>query len=229
MKIHGLQKLTLLDYPEHTACTVFLAGCNMRCPFCHNSELIDGRIEPVTDDIKLIEFLEKRKGLLDAVVFTGGEPLLNPGIAELTEKVRALGYLIKLDTNGTKPEKLKYMIDNKLVDYVAMDIKNSKSRYAITTGIASFDLRTVEESVRLLLTEKVDYEFRTTTVKELHDEQSFRDIAEWIEGAKRFYIQPFKDRDTVKYKLTTPSDEELRYYAEIVRPHVEFCGIRALT
>ena len=157
MNIHGLQKLTLLDYPGKVACTVFLAGCNLRCPFCHNSELIDaGAAEPVMDDGELLDFLKKRQGMLDGVAFTGGEPLLRPELPALLRCVRELGYPVKLDTNGTLPEALDRVLADGLVDYVAMDIKNSPARYAETCGVETFDMAPVYASIDLLRTKAPD-------------------------------------------------------------------------
>ena len=228
MNIHGLQKLTLLDYPGRTACTVFLAGCNLRCPFCHNSELLDsGAVPPVMDDGELLTFLKKRQGMLDGVCITGGEPLLNPALPELLRKIKALGYPVKLDTNGCFSERLRGLVKEGLVDYVAMDIKNSPSRYAETCGLPDMDLSPVLGSIELLKSGTVDYEFRTTVVDELHDADSFYDIAELIRGAKRYFLQPFADRDTVAFAgFHAPEPEKLREYAEIVRPAVESVRIR---
>ena len=228
MNIHGLQKLTLLDYPGKVACTVFLAGCNLRCPFCHNSELLDAAAaEPVMDDKALLDFLKKRKGMLDGVAFTGGEPLLRPELPELLHAVRSLGYPVKLDTNGTRPDALRRVIEEGLADYVAMDIKNSPERYAETCGVAEMDLSPVYASVELLLTGKVDHEFRTTVTAELHDDASFPAIGSMIAGAKRYFLQPFKDRDTVLFSgFHAPDGETLRRWAEIASPYVEAVGIR---
>ncbi len=229
MDIHGLQKLTLLDFPGHIACTVFLGGCDFRCPFCHNAEIIDGSSEVIMKDDELLEFLKKKQGLLDGVAITGGEPLLRKDLPEFLEKVRALGYQIKLDTNGTHPERLRELMEKELVDYVAMDIKNSPARYAQTAGLKSMDLSSVRESVSLLLTGKADYEFRTTVLAELHDEESFREIGKWIRGAKRYFLQPFVDRDSVPFGgLHAPSREALIGFLEIVKPYVEQAEIRGM-
>lgn len=229
MDIHGLQKLTLLDFPGHIACTVFLGGCDFRCPFCHNAEIIDGSSEVIMKDDELLEFLKKKQGLLDGVAITGGEPLLRKDLPEFLEKVRALGYQIKLDTNGTHPERLRELMEKELVDYVAMDIKNSPARYAQTAGLKSMDLSPVRESVSLLLTGKADYEFRTTVLAELHDEESFREIGKWIRGAKRYFLQPFVDRDSVPFGgLHAPSREALIGFLEIVKPYVEQAEIRGI-
>lgn len=229
MKIHGLQKMTLLDFPGKVACTVFLGGCDMRCPFCHNSELLDMGVPAAMDDEELLKFLEKRVGLLDGVAFTGGEPLLRSDLSALLQKVRALGYAVKLDTNGNHPESLKKIVKAGLVDYVAMDVKNSPERYAETVGLPDFDMTAVRESIAFLLSGAVDYEFRTTIVQELHDEKSFEEIGKLIRGAKRYYLQKFTDRDSVAFAgLHAPSDDTLARYAEIVRPYVVSAELRGV-
>ena len=229
MKIHGLQKMTLLDFPGRVACTVFLGGCDLRCPFCHNAELIDGTAPAVMEETELLGFLKTRQGLLDGVAFTGGEPLLREDLGELFEKIRELGYPIKLDTNGTHPERLRQLTEAGLVQYVAMDIKNAPERYAETVGLERFDLGPVRESVELLMGGETDYEFRTTTVAEFHDEESFRGIGEWIRGAKRYYLQKFTDRDTVPFEgLHAPAEERMRAYLEIVKPFVELAELRGV-
>ena len=229
MKIHGLQKMTLLDYPGKVACTVFLGGCDMRCPFCHNAELIDGSAPAVMEEEELLAFLEKRKGLLEGVAVTGGEPLLRPDIIQLAEKIRDLGYPLKLDTNGTHPDRLREMISRGLAAYVAMDIKNSPDRYAQTAGLDMLDLGPVRESVSILMEGNTDYEFRTTTVAELHDADSFREIGKWIRGARRYFLQKFTDRDTVPFGgFHAPTDDQMREYAGIVREFVPFVGLRGI-
>ena len=229
MKIHGLQKMTLLDFPGRVACTVFLGGCDMRCPFCHNAELIDGSAPPVMEEDALLSFLEKRKGLLDCVAFTGGEPLLRDDLDGLFERIQALGYPIKLDTNGTHPDRLARLTGKGLVQYVAMDVKNAPERYAETVGVPDFDLAPVRESVRLLLTGKVPYEFRTTVVAEFHDGESIRGIGEWIRGAERYYLQKFTDRDSVPFAgLHAPSDGDLRAWVKIAEPFVREAGLRGV-
>ena len=177
MNIHGLQKMTLLDFPGKVACTVFLGGCDMRCPFCHNWELVDGSAPVVMDDTELLGFLEGRKGLLDGVAFTGGEPLLRNDLEGLIRSIRDMGFVIKLDTNGNHPDRLKDLVGKGLIDYVAMDVKNSPERYGETIGIEDFDTDKIDESIRFLLSDQVDYEFRTTVVKQFHDELSFQSIA----------------------------------------------------
>ena len=229
MKIHGLQKMTLLDFPGRVACTVFFGGCDMRCPFCHNAELLDGSAPPVMDEEELLSFLKKRKGLLDGVAFTGGEPLLQKDLPELAGRIRELGYPVKLDTNGTHPDRLRKMIRNDLVQYVAMDIKNSPERYAETAGMNDIDIGPIRESVSMLLENTIDYEFRTTTVAELHNDESFEQIGQWINGAKRYYLQRFTDRETVPFEgLHAPTEEQMRHWAAIVRPYVPAVELRGV-
>ncbi len=229
MKIHGLQKMTLLDFPGRVACTVFFGGCDMRCPFCHNAELLDGSAPPVMNDEELLQFLKKRRGLLDGVAFTGGEPLLQKDLPDLASRIREMGYPVKLDTNGTHPDLLCSMIRNGLVQYVAMDIKNSPDRYAETAGLETLDLGPVRESVALLLEGSVDYEFRTTAVAELHDDRSFEQIGPWIRGAKHYFLQRFTDRETVPFEgLHAPTEEQMNRWAEIVRPFVPATALRGI-
>ena len=237
MKIHGLQKMTLLDFPGHVACTVFLGGCDLRCPFCHNYELADGSAQPVMDEEELYAFLDKRRGLLDGVAVTGGEPCLHKELPELLRKIRAMGFMTKLDTNGNHPDMLRRILEEGLADYVAMDIKNSPARYAQTAGLADFDLSGVQESIRLLIegvpgpvrADSPAYEFRTTVVRELHRAEDFEEIGRWIAGARAYYLQCFTDRETVPYEnLHAPEAEELEEYRRIVSvyvPHVEIRGI----
>ena len=229
MKIHGLQKMTLLDFPGRVACTVFFGGCDMRCPFCHNAELLDGTAPAIMDDEELLAFLKKRQGLLDGVAFTGGEPLLQKDLPELTAKIRDLGYPVKLDTNGMHPERLELMMKKGLVQYVAMDIKNGPERYAETAGLPEIDLAPVRESVSLLMNGEMDYEFRTTVVAELHDDRSFEQIGQWIKGARHYYLQKFTDRDTVPFEgLHAPTDEQMRKWAEKLRPDIPAVELRGL-
>ena len=229
MKIHGLQKMTLLDFPGRVACTVFLGGCDLRCPFCHNAELIDGTAEPVMDDAELLAFLEKRKGLLDGVAFTGGEPTLRKDLPELLRRIKAMGYPVKLDTNGMHPDRLKAMLDEGLLDYVAMDVKAGPQNYAHICGLEKIDLAPIDESIRRIMTSGVDYEFRTTVVDELHDLSDFTAIAGWIAGAKAYYLQAFTDRDTVVYEnFHAPTRECMEMYAEAVRKTVQNVALRGI-
>ena len=227
MKIHGLQKMTLLDYPGRVACTVFLAGCDLRCPFCHNSELLDASAAPaVMEEGELLSFLEKRRGLLDGVAITGGEPLLRD-LRPLLRQLKALGYPVKLDTNGTHPERLHQVLAEELADYVAMDVKNSPERYAETVGVPDFDISPVLDSIALLKADATDYEFRTTVAAELHDDDAIRGMGELIRGAKRYFLQPFTDRDTVPFDgFHAPPRETLERWAGLLRPFAGQVEIR---
>jgi len=229
MLIHGLQKMTLLDFPGHVACTVFLGGCDLRCPFCHNFELADGSAPAVMDDKELLKFLSRRQGLLDGVAITGGEPCLRPDLPELLKAVRDLGFRTKLDTNGFHPELLKKLLSEGLVDYTAVDIKNSAAKYAVTSGLQELDLRPLQETVSLLIGGDADYEFRTTVVKEFHEASDFEEIGKLILGAKRYFLQCFTDRDSVPFEgLHAPSREELQSYAEIARRYVPDTSVRGI-
>ncbi|MDO4938480.1 MAG: anaerobic ribonucleoside-triphosphate reductase activating protein [Lachnospiraceae bacterium] len=229
MVIHGLQKMTLLDFPGKVACTIFLGWCDFRCPFCHNWELIDGTAPAQLDDLQLLSFLKKRQGLLEGVAVTGGEPMLNRDLLQLLRDIRQLGYKTKVDTNGNHPEMLKKILDEGLADYIAMDVKNSRGKYGHTIGLESFDTANVEKSIDILINSGIDYEFRTTVVNELHDEDSFRGIGEMIQGAEKYFLQKFTDRDTVPFDgLTSPSDDEMRKYLDIIRPFVKSAQLRGV-
>ena len=227
MMLHGLQKMTLLDFPGKVACTVFLGGCDFRCPFCHNYELADGSARPVMDEAALMAFLEKRRGLLDGVAITGGEPCLRPDLPDLMRRIRGLGFAVKLDTNGTHPALLDGILREGLADYVAMDIKNSSGKYARTAGLAELDLTPIRRSVELLKAGGVDYEFRTTVVDELHEAADFEAIGAWIAGARRWFMQPFTDRDTVPYGgLHAPSAQKMEAWLGIMKRFVPDSRIR---
>ncbi len=211
MKIHGLQKMTLLDFPGRVACTVFLGGCDFRCPYCHNFELADGSAPPVMEEGELLSFLQKRRGLLDGVAITGGEPCLRRDLPDLLRRIRDLGFPVKLDTNGAHPDLLRRLLAEGLVEYVAMDVKNSPDKYALTCGLQALDLGPIRESVRLLLEGTGAFEFRTTVVDQFHTPEDFDRIGQWIRGAERYFLQPFTDRDTVPFAgLSAPGDEKLR-------------------
>lgn len=227
MDIQGLQKLTLLDYPRHVATTVFLSGCNMKCPFCHNGTLWDNKAGRVADDKELLSMLKKRKGLIEGVCITGGEPTLRPDLPELLRSIKELGLKVKLDTNGTNPDILHSLIDEGAVDYVAMDIKNSRSLYPATVGIPDFDTKPIEESVRILLSSESNYEFRTTVVRELHSASSFEEIGKWIAGAAHYYLQKFIDRESVPTRgLTSPTSAELNQYLSILKTFIPNVALR---
>ena len=229
MRIHGLQKMTLLDFPGRVACTVFLGGCAFRCPFCHNYELACGTAPAVMDDGELLAFLSKRQGLLDGVAITGGEPCLHAGLPDLLARIRELGFATKLDTNGYHPAMLARLIDEGLVDYVAMDIKNSPEKYARTCGVERIDMAPINESIRTLTETAPDYEFRTTVVAELHEVSDFHAMGEMIAGARRYFLQSFTDRDTVPFEgFSAPSPDEIRAYADIARAYVPDTQVRGV-
>lgn len=230
MIIGGLQKLTLLDYPGKLACTVFTVGCNFKCPFCHNSSLVfnDRELEPLSAE-ELVRFLKKRSGVLEGVCITGGEPLLNRDIEPLISKIKELGYCVKLDTNGSFPDRLKGLVENGLIDKVAMDIKNSKRSYAETVGIKDFDIAPICESVDFLLSDRVDYEFRTTVTQNLHSPEDFEEIGEWIKGAKAYFLQDFKDSgDLICPDIKGVTPEIIREYLATVRKYVPCAELRGI-
>ena len=231
--ISGLQKMTLVDFPGKVACTVFLSGCNYRCPFCHNSELFLGKPQTIMSEDDLIRFLDGRQGLLDGVCVSGGEPTLHKDLPQLLRRIKELGYAVKLDTNGTRPEMVAKLLEEKLVDYIAMDIKNSPSRYAETVGLAETDLAPLEQTLRLLIEGNVAYELRTTLVQQLHDEVSVRQMGQWlaslVPGKKphELYLQSFVDRDTVVFAgLTAPEEKDVDMYREILSGYVEEAIVR---
>lgn len=226
MRIGGLQKLTLLDFPQKVACTVFLTGCNFRCPFCHNTPLLEVH-EAISED-ELFSFLKKRQGMLDGVAITGGEPLIYADIAPLLQKIKDMGYAIKLDTNGSFPERLRSLIDARLVDYVAMDIKNSPEKYELTAGAKGI-LPAVQESVALLKSEAIPYEFRTTVVDELHEPEDFHAIGKWLEGANAYYLQGFVDSGHILAEgLHAASDEKMANCLAIAGRYISNTHIRGL-
>lgn len=227
----GLQKLTLLDFPGYVACTLFTRGCNMRCPFCHNASLVVRADEqkPYTHE-EIMYFLKKRQGILDGVAITGGEPTLMPYLPDFMAEVRELGYKIKLDTNGTRPEVLKSIIDRGLVDYVAMDIKNSKEKYGETVGFdKSYDLATIEDSIAILMQNKVDFEFRTTVSKTFHTADDIQKIGEWLAGQEKFFLQQFKDSgDIIGDKIEGYDEGEMKALFSIILPFVPNAQLRGV-
>ena len=232
MKISGIQKLTLLDYPGTVACTLFTAGCNFRCPFCHNAMLVlPEQIEDASlSEDEVLGFLKKRQGVLDGVAITGGEPLLHRELPELLGKIKALGYKIKLDTNGSNPELLRGIIENRLVDRVAMDIKNAPEAYGETVGVTGFDIAPIAKSKDMLLFGDIDYEFRTTVVKGIHTEDSLIGAAKWIEGAKEYYLQQFKDSGSLILPdgLAAYDEKEMHALADAVREYVPAVQVRGV-
>ena len=229
MQIIGLQKLTLLDFPGRLACTVFLGGCNLRCPFCHNASLVlpRGDVSSMTAD-ELLAFLQKRRGRLQGVCVTGGEPTLCPDLPDLLRQIHLLGFEVKLDTNGTNPGMLRALLNEGLADYVAMDIKNSPHRYAETCGGADV-LTQVKESAALLMESGVDYEFRTTLAHPLHTPEDMTAIGQWLHGAKRYFLQQFVDSgDLIGTGLSPLTPEEMAAMREAVLPYIEETTLRGI-
>ena len=230
IKFYGLQKLTLLDFPGKMASTVFTGGCNMRCPFCHNRSLVflnENDSEISANDI--LDYLESRHKVLDGICISGGEPTLHKGLKDFIKRVKALGLQVKLDTNGTNFKVLKELIDEGLLDYVAMDIKNCPKKYSETVGSENYDLSDIEKSKNYLLEDHVDYEFRTTVVKEFHELNDFKEIGEWINGAKRYFLQNFEDNGTcIQSGLSEVGVEALEKMKEIARPYVKQIDIRGV-
>ena len=228
MVIHGLQKLTLLDYPGHTACTVFTGACNWRCPFCHNATLVlDPHSQPVIGEEELFSFLKKRRGLLDGVAVTGGEPTLQKDLPDFLSRIRDAGFATKLDTNGSNPAMLREILRRGLADYVAMDIKTSREHYGTVTGCGGADIAAVEESAALLMENRVDFEFRTTLVRELHSPDDLRAIGEWLCGDEKYFLQAFKDSgDILGGRFSAFSGAEMQELRQIVLPFLPRCELR---
>lgn len=228
MRLGGLQKMTLLDFPGRVACTVFTAGCNFRCPFCHNSSLVVSPEVPELCQDDFFAFLQKRRGLLDGVAITGGEPLLHADMPAFLERIRALGYAVKLDTNGAFPDRLRAVLEAGLADYVAMDVKNSREKYELTAGVAGI-LPMVGESIRLLREGKTPFEFRTTLVDELHEPADFAAIGKWIAGTERYFIQGFVDSgDILAGGMHAASNEKAKACLEAVKPWVPNAQLRGI-
>lgn len=233
IKIGGLQKLTLLDYPGKTAATIFTSGCNFKCPYCHNKDLVFvPENYAFIDPDEVLEFLEKRKGVLDAVCISGGEPLIHEDLISFIEEIKKIGYLVKLDTNGNYPDRLKNICETGLIDYVAMDLKNSKEKYASTVGMNAdvFQWKNIEESIQFLQASGIEHEFRTTVIRELHTLDDLKEIASWIPEAKHYYLQQYVDSGNVIQPIYTAyrKDEMQEIYEEIkqIVPSVELRGIK---
>lgn len=230
IKIHGFNKLTLLDYPGIMAATIFLGHCNFRCPFCHNSGLVlSPDKEPVIPVEEVLGVLRKRKGILDGVCITGGEPTMSVRLPEFISRIKEMGYLVKLDTNGSHPAMLKNLVEHRLVDYVAMDIKNCKEKYAMTAGTANLDLTPIEESVEFLKSGIVDYEFRTTVVKELHKWEDMEKIGVWIAGSRRYFLQSYEESDQViRPVFSSYSKEQLENYRLLLLNNIQEVQLRGV-
>ena len=256
MKIHGLNKLTLLDYPGHMACLIFTGACNYRCPFCHNASLVlNPNSQPAIREDEIFSFLESRKGILEGVCISGGEPTLQADLPEFIRKIRAMGFHVKLDTNGSRPGVLKALLDEELLDYVSMDIKNAPKKYLATIGIPEesqasdlsanssyadknalcFDnliTDSVRQSAELLMQSSIPYEFRTTVVKELHNEEDLLTIGKWLNGARAYYLQSFRDSETLvgaslgQFHAYEP--EQMRAFRDILKPYFEIVELRGI-
>lgn len=230
MNFSGFQKLTLLDYPGKVACTLFTAGCNLRCPFCHNASLVTHIDNTnIYKKEEILSYLEKRQGILEGVCISGGEPLLQPEIEDFIKEVKDLGYSIKLDTNGFYPEKLISLVNKRLIDYVAVDFKNSYDKYAISTGIENLELAPFKKTVEFLLSGKVDYEFRTTVVGGLHETQDIVEIAKAIKGAPRYFLQSFVDSgDLISGGFCAVLPEDMKKMALLASEFVTNTEIRGI-
>lgn len=227
MKIGGLEKITLIDYPGKVACMIYTIGCNFRCPYCHNPELVDETADVLSEE-KIFEFLHSRKSLIDGVVITGGEPTMHDDLLEFIQKIKSMGFLIKLDSNGTRPEMIKQALDSNLVDYIAMDIKSPLESYSQQVA-RPVNTDAVRESISIIMNSSIEYEFRTTVVKQLLSEEAIESIAKSIAGAKRYYLQKFIPTKILNPQLlrkVSYSDDEFRILQQKIIPYVQYCGIR---
>ena len=241
MKIHGLNKLTLLDYPGHMACLIFTGACNYRCPFCHNASLVlNPNSQPAISEEEIFAFLQSRKGILEGVCISGGEPTLQADLPKFIRKIRAMGFHVKLDTNGSRPGILKALLDEGLLDYVSMDIKNAPAKYLTTIGIPAepqtpadnLITDSVRQSAELLIQSGIPYEFRTTVVKELHSKEDLLTIGNWLNGAKAYYLQSFRDSETLvgaapgQFHAYEP--EQMRAFRDMLKPYFETVELRGI-
>lgn len=230
VKIHGFNKLTLLDYPGRLACTVFLGHCNFRCPFCHNAGLVlNPENEPVIPIEEILGTLKKRKGILDGVCITGGEPTVHKKLPEFVQQIKKLDYSVKLDTNGTNPQMVREMVKAGLLDYVAMDIKNSPEKYGETAGIVRADLEAIHETVEFLKSGEVDYEFRTTVTRELHKKEDFLKIRRWLSGSRRYFLQAYKEsKQVIRPVYSSYSREQLENFRQLLLEEISQVEIRGI-
>lgn len=229
MNICGLQKTTLLDYPGHVAAAVFTGGCNFRCPFCHNSEILSVNIKPKLSAGEVLSFLDKRKDVLQGVCITGGEPTLQPDLEAFIRIIRGLGLKVKLDTNGYETQILKRLVDSGLVDYVAMDVKSGWSGYGKASGVMDIDVKRIGESISFLMQGTVTYEFRTTVVKGIHTRLDFVELADWICGCRAYYLQNFVDTGrTLTNQCESFSQKDLEDFVEILRKKIPQVKLRGL-
>jgi len=230
MIIHGLNKTTLLDFPGHVAATVFTGGCNFRCPFCHNSELVlDPNSQPIIENEEFFRFLKKRQGILEGVCITGGEPTINPDLNEFITSIKEMGYLVKLDTNGYKPEVVDKLIKDRCIDYIAMDIKSGISGYGKAVGFMDLNMQYIEKSIDIIMNSGVEYEFRTTLVKGIHTKDDILEISKMIRGAKRYFLQDYRDNENVMVKGFEPfSKEEMEEFASFLQKDIPSVAIRGI-
>lgn len=229
MLIKGFQKLTVLDFPGRTACTVFTGGCNFRCPFCHNALLVTELDDVVYTEEEVFEHLERRKNVIDGVAVTGGEPLLQKDIERFLYEIKEKGFAVKLDTNGSYPEKLEGILQLGLADYVAMDIKNCPEKYGVTVGVDNFDVTPIEKSIELLKNSGVDYEFRTTVTANFHTLDDIERLARWIQGAPRYYLQNFEDSgNLIDGSCRGVSRDEMREMLKIAQKYIPGAELRGM-
>ena len=230
MRIHGFQKTTLLDYPGHVAATVFVGGCNFRCPFCHNGQLVlDAAGQPVIPEEEVLAYLKKRRGVLEGVCITGGEPTLQEDLVVFIRSLKDLGYLVKLDTNGYRPEVLGYLLQEGLLNYVAMDIKATSKKYSLAAGMSAFQFEQIMESIRLLMKGMVPYEFRTTVVKGIHVAEDFEEIGKMLQGCSSYYLQGFRESDTmIGEGFEAFSQEEMEKMAHLARKYIDRVILRGV-
>lgn len=230
MKIGGIQKTSLLDYPDTISAIIWTIGCNFRCPFCYNKDLVFGRVVTISEE-EVLSFLEKRKVMLEGLVISGGEPLLQDDIVSFAEKVKKMGYLIKIDTNGMYPEMLKELIDRKLVDYIAMDVKAPKNKYDSLSGVKT-DIKKIEKSIEIIRSSLINYEFKTTFASNLLTREDIVEIAKWLKGSKRFYLQQFNNEANLissKLQNSKPySKDELIDTLKDIKPYFEYCDVRGI-
>lgn len=230
MKVGGFQKTSLIDFPDEISSIIWTIGCNFKCPFCYNKNLVEGKLKEISED-EIFLYLKKRQGLVDGVAITGGEPLIQKDIIDFIKKIKSLNYLVKLDTNGTNPEKLKELIDKKLIDYVSMDIKAPKEKYKKLAG-TDVDIKKIEKSINFLKNSKIEYEFRTTFVPDLLKKEDVLEIAKWLKGSKKFYLQQFKINPPLlssKIEKLKPYQKEYLFETiEEIKPYFDFCNVRGI-
>lgn len=230
IKFHGLIKSSLVDYPEKLAATFFTGGCNLRCPFCHNSSLVlNPESQPYLEEEEIKDFLIRKTRYLDGICITGGEPLIQNGIIDFIKYLKSLGYLVKLDTNGSLPDKLQNLLDLNLLDYVAMDVKSDKEGYALATGYEKINIENFDKSINILKNCKIDHEFRTTVVRELHSTQELINIAKWIGRDQKFYLQTFSDKgENIIQGLHGYSAEEEKVMQDTLKSYIDFIKVRGI-